>query len=53
MTIRFGKSFTDKDTGIKIEKGDYLKVMMKDKEGKLVLIDKDKNKIKWNPKKEV
>lgn len=42
MTIRFGKSFTDKDTGIKIEKGDYLKVMMKDKEGKLVLIDKDK-----------
>ncbi|MFH4338818.1 hypothetical protein WAJ35_25915, partial [Acinetobacter baumannii] len=30
MTIRFGKSFTDKDTGIKIEKGDYLKVMMKD-----------------------
>ncbi|EPR7783988.1 AAA family ATPase, partial [Acinetobacter baumannii] len=51
MTIRFGKSFTDKDTGIKIEKGDYLKVMMKDKEGKLVLIDKDKNKIKWNPKK--
>ncbi|PJG65170.1 MobF family relaxase [Acinetobacter seifertii] len=51
MTLRFGKSFTDKDTGIKIEKGDYLKVMMKDKEGRLVLIDKDKNKVKWNPKK--
>ncbi|MCE6502278.1 hypothetical protein KR925_20520, partial [Acinetobacter baumannii] len=33
MTIRFGKSFTDKDTGVKIGNGDYLKVMMTDKEG--------------------
>ncbi|WP_336767044.1 MULTISPECIES: MobF family relaxase [Acinetobacter] len=51
MVVRFQKNYADKDGQNKIEKGQYLKVMMKNKDGTLTLEDKDKNQIKWNPKK--
>ncbi|HEE5864618.1 conjugative relaxase [Acinetobacter baumannii] len=51
MVVRFQKNYADKDGQNKIFKGQYLKVLMKNKDGTLTLEDKDKNQFQWNPKK--
>jgi ATP-dependent exoDNAse (exonuclease V) alpha subunit len=51
MVVRFSKNYIDKDGQNKIDKGQYLKVSKKNKDGSLTLEDEQQNKFKWNPKK--
>jgi len=51
MVVRFQKGYSEKDGGNKIDKGQYLKVVKKNRDGSITLEDKEKNQKKWNPKK--
>lgn len=51
MVVRFQKGYSEKDGSNKIDKGQYLKVVKKNRDGSITLEDKEKNQKNWNPKK--